>query len=379
MSFDRQIDQVCPHTIAEEALFPGFDRQTVRPLRPVSSIASMKVLLNHDLVVPSFGVAIPGQAVGTKAGPFNITQGVNDTLVFQINGGPFQTAVIPAAAKIPTDRIVLLLNQQVSGISFSNFNNRIAFRTNDEGRDASVFFSPASTITTTLGIVTPREFRGQQVVPGWTMITDPNSIPERPFRLLMFDAPLRSDTDVVELSYATVQQECRRCGGSGVENDWRYSTDGDVVAVVDEALLIQEIQKLMFTVLGTNPFHVWYGTGILDAIGKKLTAGGFVQNLIVSDIYQAFERWQSIKKQQEEKAGQFVSDREFPFRLLSVNLTQSQQDPTVIFVDITIQNRSTDPIQLTRGLKIPQPTDLLGSSAAQGTIRQSLSNFVLTG
>ena len=192
-------------------------------------------------------------------------------------------------------------------------------------------------------------------------------------------APLRSDTDVVELSYATVQQECRRCGGSGVENDWRYSTDGDVVAVVDEALLIQEIQKLMFTVLGTNPFHVWYGTGILDAIGKKLTAGGFVQNLIVSDIYQAFERWQSIKKQQEEKAGQFVSDREFPFRLLSVNLTQSQQDPTVIFVDITIQNRSTDPIQLTRGLKIPQPTDLLGSSAAQGTIRQSLSNFVLTG
>ncbi len=148
---------------------------------------------------------------------------------------------------------------------------------------------------------------------------------------------------------------------------------------MDEALLIQELQKDFFTIRGSNPFHTWYGSALLDTIGKKLTAGGFLQNLIVSDIYQAFNRWQSIKRQQEEKVGQFVSDREFPFRLLSVDLQQSTQDPTIIFVSITVQNRSSDPIQIERGLKLPQPIDLLGSTAQQGQIRQSLSNFVLTG
>jgi hypothetical protein len=72
-----------------------------------------------------------------------------------------------------------------------------------------------------------------------------------------------------------------------------------------------------------------------------------------------------------------VSDKEFPYRLLSVQLQQSTQDPTVIYVNITIQNRSTQPIQISRGLKLPQPLDLLGSTQQQGIIRQSLQNPVL--
>jgi hypothetical protein len=130
----------------------------------------------------------------------------------------------------------------------------------------------------------------------------------------------------------------------------------------------------VYTILGSNPFHTWYGTGLIDSIGKKLTSGGFIQNIIVADIYQAFNRWQSIKQQQEEDLGQFVSDREFPFRLLSVNLQQSTQDPTVIFVAITVQNRSNEPIQLTRGLKLPQALEL-----TTGTIRQSLTGVALSG
>ena len=51
----------------------------------------------------------------------------------------------------------------------------------------------------------------------------------------------------------------------------------------------------------------------------------------------------------------------------------------MIFVNITVQNRSSQPIQLGRGLKLPQPIDLLGATQQTGYIRQSLSNYVLAG
>lgn len=378
MSYDRQIDQVCPHIISEEALFVGADRITVRPLRPIASVASVDVFLNHEIQVPPQGVTTPASSSGTANGPFNITLGSNDTLALTVNQGAVQTATIPAASQVPPDRIAAILNASLQGVIFSVLGSRLTFQSTDKGRSASIFMKSTG-LATTLGIQSNREYRGKQIVPGWTVISDPNTLSDRPTRLIIFDEPLRGQTDFVEIGYNTISQECRRCGGTRVEHDFRYSKNGEPIQVVDEALLIQELQKDFFTIRGSNPFHTWYGSALLDTIGKKLTAGGFLQNLIVSDIYQAFNRWQSIKRQQEEKVGQFVSDREFPFRLLSVDLQQSTQDPTIIFVSITVQNRSSDPIQIERGLKLPQPIDLLGSTAQQGQIRQSLSNFVLTG
>jgi hypothetical protein len=380
MSYDRQIDQICPHEVVEEALFLATDRQTVRPLRPIASIASVKMRLNREIEVPSVGVTIPAQAVGSKDGPFNITAAVNDTLVVTLNGMVTQTATLPASKQMPADKLAFLLNEQLQGIYFSAAGRRVMFQTTGSGRGATVQFTSASTLASSLGFLTTREFRGQQLVPGWTIVVDPTTItPGRQSRNIIFDEPLKSATDFVEIDYATVAQECRRCGGVGVEHDWRYAGNGQMITVSDEALLIQEVQKDFFTTLGSNPFHTWYGTQLLDTIGKKLTAGGFIQNLIVSDIYQAFTRWQQIKQQQEQKVGQVVSDKEYPFRLLSVNLQQSTQDPTVIFVQVAIQNRSTEPIQIERGLRIPLPLDLLGSTQQQGLIRQSLTNFVLAG
>jgi hypothetical protein len=250
--------------------------------------------------------------------------------------------------------------------------------TTTEGINTSVIFLTGSTMCPTIGFLVNREFRGQQVVPGWTVIADPTTLLTQPNRFIVFDLPLASGTDFVEIDYTTTSQMCRRCGGTGVEYDWRLGQNGNVITVQDEALLIQELQKDFFTLLGSNSFHTWYGSDLLDTIGSKLTAGGFIQNLIVSDINTAFDRWQQVKQQQQQNLGQYVSDKEFPYRLLSVSLQQSTQDPTVIFVTINVMNRSNQPIQISRGLKIPQPLDLLGASQQTGLIRQSLSNYVLT-
>jgi hypothetical protein len=378
MSYDRQIDQICPHYTVQEALFPGTDRQTIFPMRPIASIGSVKVRLNGAIDVPSPGVAIPAQAVGSLQGPFTIMTGVNDTLVVKVNQGTPQTVVVPSSSQISADVLSYELNLGLQGVYFQSSGSNVSFMTTTEGINTSVIFLTGSTMCPTIGFLVNREFRGQQVVPGWTVIADPTTLLTQPNRFIVFDLPLTSGTDFVEIDYTTTSQMCRRCGGTGVEYDWRLGQNGNVITVQDEALLIQELQKDFFTLLGSNSFHTWYGSDLLDTIGSKLTAGGFIQNLIVSDINTAFDRWQQVKQQQQQNLGQYVSDKEFPYRLLSVSLQQSTQDPTVIFVTINVMNRSNQPIQISRGLKIPQPLDLLGASQQTGLIRQSLSNYVLT-
>jgi hypothetical protein len=380
VSYDRQIDQVCKHLVVEEALFVSVDRETVKPMRPIASSNSVKVRLNGEIDCPSDGVYMPAQVIGIKQGPFTIKTGVNDTLRLRVGTDPVQTAVLPASARMAPQQLVGLLNRQLVGVEFFVHDKyKVGFRTSLKGDDATVFIQADATMASLIGVHSQREYRGKNVVPGWTLVNDPNTLNDRPTRLIIFDSPLRSINDFVEVNYVTVRQECRRCGGVGVEHDWVYGNTGEVIQVRDEALLIQEIQKLMFTLRGSNPFHPWYGTELLETIGKKLSAGGFVQNLIVTDIYDAFAKWQTIKRQQEGKVGQTVSDEEFPFRLLSVDLQSSDKDPTIIFVNMTIQNRSFKPIVLERGIRLPEPMDLLGTTQQQGLIRQSLSNYVLTG
>ncbi len=379
MSYDRQIQQFCPHRVVEEALFLDNASQILRPLRPISNANSVEVKLNGAFSVPSTGVHTQARAIGSKRGPFTVTPGVNDLFRVSVNGEAEQSFTAPSGVKLSPDRLAELLSINIRGLQFIVNDQHLGFQTERTGPDATVFLPATCTLASVVGWPTPRQWRGKQVTPGWTLVNDPNTLNDRPTRLIIFDEPLKGLGDYAEVNYVTLQQECRRCGGVGIENDWIYGVTGEVIQVVDDALLYQEIQKLIFTVRATNPFFAWYGTSISESIGNKQVAGGFLQNTLVTDIYTAFGRWQSIKRQQEENVGQNVSDKEFPFRLLSVNLQQSQQDPTVLFINITVQNRSGDPINIERGVRLPQPADLLGATQAQGLFAETLRKFTLTG
>jgi len=378
LSYDRQLDQVCPHQVAEEALFVSTDQRTVSPMQPVASISSVMMRFDGEIMVPSTGVLLPATATGSKDGPFNISTGVNDILAVKVDQGPLQTATIAPALSISTARLAAQLNAQLTGVTFVASGTRMTFRTASEGQGSSLFIDPSSTMAPLLGFIAPRYFRGQTVVPGWTLVRDVNSLTNPPLRLIVFDRPLRGMRDFVEITYTTTRQNCRRCGGTGTENDWRYGRTGEVIQVRDEALLEQEILKLLLTLRGSNPFPnmAFYGTTISEAIGKKLTAGGQVQNLLVSDVITTFKMWQDVKRKQEQLIGQFVSDEEYPYRLLNTSLLPSK-DPTIVFLSVTVQNRSQKPIVLERGLKLPAGFDI--TSFQQGLIRQNLRNPVLVG
>lgn len=381
MSFDRQIDQLCTHGVVEELLSINGDQRTVRPMRPISSADSVRVRLNRTLEVPSDGVYAPAITYGLREGPYSIKKSVNDKIVLDVAGYPLQTVTLPAIASIESSKLALLLNQNLKGATFEvSKTGALTLKSNQPGPDVTMMLRTGSTMATILGMKVNRQWRGRTIAPGWTLVSDPLTLSDRPTRLVIFDEELKTFEPVVEMDYVTVRQECRRCGGIGVENDWRYGKNGSVAEVRDEALLIQEMQKMVFTIRGSNPFHPWYGTSISEQIGSKITTTGVVQNLIMSDLQTAFRRWQLVKKQQEENVPQPVSDAEFPYRLLGVDVQQSRRDPTVVFVSMAIQNRTLgEPLVLERGLRLPQPIDILGSTAAQGVFRESLRNYTLTG
>lgn len=371
MSVDRKLDQVCTHEVLEEALFLSPDRVTVRPLRPISNVQSVRVRVNGEVMVKPTGLQIPALAKGSVPGPYNIQLGVNDTLVIRVDNRAPQTVTLASGRGITAHALAHNLTTSVSGATFSTTQlQQIEGRSYTLGPASKITYLSGSTAAATLGLTLGRVYQGQDIFPSWSLIIDPNTVSARPFRQVVFDAPIGGTNDFFELSYTTLRQECRRCGGSGVENDWRYTGQGQVLMVRDGDLLIQELLKITYTVKGSNPFHTWYGTGLLESIGKKVTDRNITQNLILSDVQEAFRRWQNIKKQQEENVGQFVSDEEYPFRLLAVNLKQDTEDPTIVYVDSIVQSRSARPIQVSRGLKLPVPLDILGSTVQDALLRQ---------
>jgi hypothetical protein len=219
-------------------------------------------------------------------------------------------------------------------------------------------------------------WKGKTIFPGWSLIANPNTLTDRGVRWIIFDKPLSSFKSYVEIDYSTIREECRRCGGVGVENDWVYDGSGMVVKSRDEALLIQELLKITYTIRGSNPFVEWYGTMLLDVVGSKMTASSTLPTTIVSDIQQAFNRWQSIKRQQETAVSQEVTDEEFPWRLLNISATPSSKDPTVMFVSITVQSRSFgSPIQIARGIRMAG--SIVDTTPSRVLARQSIANLAL--
>lgn len=363
MSYDRRLEQVCPHRVVGEALFLNSDRQTIRPQRTIASAVSVTVHFNSEVTVPAAGYSTPAIAKGATPGPFSISSSTN-RLVVSIDGRPDRVIDAPVGTSINTKALCLALTTAAGRqLSFTpSKRQQVQVSTSSRGPAAQLLFKSGSTLAAKLGLVTGRVYRGQAIYPPWSLISDPNTLSDRPARFIVFDRPIESTTDFVEVGYTTVRQECRRCGGVGIENDWQYTGAGDLVKIRNSDLLMQEVLKITYTERGSNPFHPWYGTGLLEAIGKKLTDQGIVQNMILSDLQNAFRRWQSVKRKQEEELGQFVSDEEYPFRLAVVNLQQDPSDPTIIFVNAIVQNRSSKPIQISRGLALPEPLDILGST-----------------
>lgn len=335
MSKDLKLKHKCPHYVVEEWLSIERDRQTLRTVRFPSS-REIQILWNR-IIVPPQGLFSNVEITGLVRGPFDI-DGDTDEFSFSIDGGATQTVVLPHGRAVRSTQIARRINEETTGIRASNTNGKVALALEGSEPDSTLKMEGGSAHTE-LGFPELRMYRGRLVVPGWSLVKEDPRFTEDPLaRKIVFDEPLRTDDDEFEVSYHTIRAVCRRCMGSGVENDFRHNQKGDPIFVRNNQLLLQEIEKIIFTIRGSNVFHRWYGTLISDMIGSKIVGGGaMVESQLVAQISSTIERHRKLKERQAQI--QPVSRAEMLNRVVSIEVEQGR-DPTVFFVSITLESQS---------------------------------------
>lgn len=347
MAKDLQIKQKCPHLVIDEWLALEEDGRTLKTVRnPSSSHIRVK---RNGMEIPSDGIGSKVSFSSSKAQPFELEKGVTDELRFQTSDGVLQTITLPSGTQVPASRIAEAINAQGSGVIAKAISGKIRLETVQGGMDATIFLQKGSGHEA-IGFPPHRFYQGREIMPPWKLIKEQNTFGVRS-RKIVFDRPVPSTDDIFEVSYYTQRKECRRCAGIGIENDIRYNSKGDPVFVRGADLLVQEVEKIVFTIRGSNIFYSWYGTSLSELVGQKIAGtGSLVESQLVTEIALTLDRYRDVKIQQSKL--QPVTDQEFLMRVQNIEVRQDNVDPTIFRIQVDLQNRADEVDQIQKTLII---------------------------
>jgi hypothetical protein len=145
------------------------------------------------------------------------------------------------------------------------------------------------------------------------------------------------EPDIVEVDYVTQRTNCHRCNAMGRLDDVQFSlVDGSVVLVRTVQKLKQDLYKIVGTVVGSNPFHRFYGTNFTIYIGQ---AGppGFFRAQLTNEMLAALGTLQRLQNDQFAYQAEFIDRQELINAVQSVNVRQVDEiDPGIFQVDVTL-------------------------------------------
>lgn len=382
MSLEVQIAFPCPHLIIEEPVVLGSDRQTLTPKAPMANQNSVRILANDRYYIPSMGLYSQAILVAANPGPFRIRRCVDligpdgNLIVITTSGGSVSirlpegdrvtTAAVEKAIRIAVGTIVQVGITPTGAIALADINT--------VGADSFVRVEGKG--ATAIGFTEQTGARGKMIYPPWKILNQKTvqypsyleGLTPPPTSYPKFALPLKGNPDL-KVTYATQGEQCPRCRGTFVENDWRFDPQGDVILIDNENLLYQACLKALLTVKGSNPFHPFYGSSILDRIGSKLVGGVLLQ--IQEDVRAALQNVRAVQSKQQQY--QIVTDKERLYAVLAANVKPGN-DPTTVLVNVTVQNASADPIALSIVFTVPGAVALAGSNGLSlGLERTGLS------
>jgi hypothetical protein len=335
----------------EEPVALGDDRRSLGTRQPIASSGAVRILVNNEAYIPSTGLFSPALLTGSESGPFNLTTETNVLTV--TNGTEAQTVALPTGFRVKTDAIVLLFLRVLSTMAVENDNGHLVFT------DASdVGLSSRITVTGTaadaLGFTNQKSTRGRKLYPSWQLAAQDDTIRNL---FPMFTESIKNNP-TFKVTYTSPVERCLRCGGTFIENDFRYNLQGDPILIDNENLLYQAALKMMLTDKGSNPYHRWYGTGLRQRIGLKALSA--TAALVNEDIRNALGKMQKIQAAQAKY--QPVSLRERMNKVLAVDVLPHETDNTAFLVDVVVSNASGRPISLSIVFSVPGVVALMGSN-----------------
>lgn len=353
MSIDIRLAHPCPHLILEEPVALGTDRRSMRTSCPVASANAVRVLVNDSVFVPSAGLYDAAMLTAAVPGPYRVPACDRSLTVTTSQASTTIPLTPDPDGFVRPTSLARLLTAALSTAVVGVDAGRLSI-TDVGSVGAASFVRVSGPGATHVGFTVQRGAVGRTVYPGWEVIGEPSSVQGR---YPVFREPLQNNASF-KVSYSTYPARCRRCGASFVENDWEYSLQGDALMVADEDLLVQACLKMILTRAGSNAYFPTYGTGIMDAIGKKAlsTASSEIRTQVQTAL-QVMARSQATQGKFQQ-----VTLEERLYTVNSVDVTQSKDDPTVFLVDVTVTNASGNPVNVSIVYTAPGAVALAGTN-----------------
>lgn len=344
MSRDVRLTKPCTHQANRERVVLGPDRRSLKTRKSVSSLKGLSIYANNE-EIPSTGLYGQAELFSGISGPFRIISNETD-LVIRTSQETL-SFTLPVSSCLTTEQLISILSPESSTTVFENQNGFL--KITDFGLvGPSSYVRCSGRAICSLGLNHQTGAKGSRIFPPWELITTSDFDLRIAYRYPKFTDRVKQNS-IITVSYTFWPEQCLRCGGTLIENDYSFNSTGDVILIDNENLLHQAALKIILTTKGSNPYHPWYGTTLRQRIGSK--AVNTAAALINEDVRSALEKMQSL--QVNQKSFQEVTFKERLYRIDQVKTRVHEQDPTMFMVDVVVTNASQQPISLSVIFTIP--------------------------
>jgi hypothetical protein len=371
MSLDAHVGHACQHLLIEEPVTVSQDRMLLSTKGPIASVDSVFILANDKDYIPSSGLYSAARLSSSKPGPYQIrkcsaklpvTGPDGDLLIIQTSIG-FASFRLPVGDQVSIEEILRVIRLNTNTVTAESDQGCLVLSDNSTlGPDSFVRVSGPGAAA--LGFE-QLGARGAEIYPPWVLDHKYDVLPTElpvgvnpvPARRPKFIRPLQGNP-TLKVTYASMPDRCPRCGGTYVENDYRFDPQGEFVLIQDEDLLYQMCLKAILTILGSNPYHLNYGSQVTTRIGAKAISA--TATLIRSDIQDSLTRVQS--QQRTQARYQKVGPKEALYAIGDVQVLADPLDPTVFKASVVVRNASNQAISLNIVFTVPGVVALKGTN-----------------
>ena len=344
MSEDLQIAFACPHHIRYERV----GLQNGRIISPASPIKGDNLLeIRRDgVVLEPTGNNKEALLATPNVSPFRIRSTSNILTITTTEGF---TNTITLTPKIYTSSALMKeLNQHLGSIEVKETSTKALIFTDNK---LGVGFTLTGTLLKALGFSQLKQsIKTKKITPSWGLQARINGYDVR------FNKTLDPE-GLLEISYVTEKAYCRRCGSTGVENDFRFAPSGEVQKVGNTDLLYQNVAKCLLTEIGSNPYHLWYGSNANRLIGQKNNAS--VGMALRMSVQQALDKFQKV--QQDLKRVQTLSLEERLVSVQSVDVTPLNDNATALLCNVVVRSGANQLVSVNIVFSVPGAISLDGS------------------
>jgi hypothetical protein len=185
----------------------------------------------------------------------------------------------------------------------------------------------------------------------YEIVNDPHEIDVNQDRVIRFIEKWRDLSDYFETTYVTQSSFCTKCNGNLYLDDISYDVQKSLLEIRNEHLLMQNVEKFVVTIINSNPFHLFIGTGLVGLIGKRISNFNFLASQITSEINRTLQKLQDLQGQYQ-MTGRAVTRGELLASVNDVQAVQDTKDPSIVRVNVTVTAQSGKTVQFTQIIRI---------------------------